>query len=158
MHELNEPESIYRSPHSLLDEGPDTPSTHWFWKVFFWINALLVPLIFAMPFLLENLSIFDYLDQAAWLISLLALFAFAHSKRLFSRRFWRYYAVFYLLWSLYYAGLAPYLLKLETYGQVSEPDLWSLIDPVFILPTVFCMFLYSRPTNPVWFKKPAVQN
>lgn len=135
---------VYKTPESCLDAGNGVKKPNVFWKIFFWIHVLLSLLI---PFVIIESSavhILDYIDILIFSpLVVVCLFCIAYSKMCFTRKV--YTAIFYsyVLWSIFYEVIAPYVLGIPAYGETAIFDFWVIVIPIFLVPTWIALYLLS---------------
>ncbi|WP_045858600.1 hypothetical protein [Teredinibacter purpureus] len=139
---------IYNTPESNveIDKFQSAPSV--FWKIFFWIHIVLILFV---PFAFiesKELHYLDYIDAAIFLpIVAFCLYCYAYSKRPIGSKIYSVLFYSYFLWAIFYEGVAPYILEVPSYGEEAFIDLWVIIIPVFLIPTLFAQYMLTKPIN-----------
>ena len=146
-------ENIYSSPESDVQINEKIrPKRKLVWKIFFWFNiavAMLLPLAF---FMFEAIEIIDIVDLIIYPFTLVALFGYAYTKKIFTKKLWEILAIIYPLWFIFYEFTAPFALGMPSYGEAQQLDMWILLSFVFGIPTILCLYFYSFKSSEVWHK------
>ena len=102
------PDNPYRPPDSSIEPPQQKPVNTIWWKIFFWITALMTTLTVAIIPLLGGLNLLDYLDLIIYLIALAGLYGFAFYKPIGQVLFWRYFFYILLFEAIIYSGILPF--------------------------------------------------
>ncbi len=144
-------EEIYKTPESELGLN-EKVTPHGFWRFYFWIHAVLLPVMVATPFILKKVSVLDYVDLAAFLVETIMVFGYAYSKRIFSKLFWEVFFTFYIVWVVVYGFVLPFGFDIQQYGEQTKLDFWFLIDPVFYILSIIVLYYYVFKSQQIWLK------
>ena len=108
---------IYKAPKSeLKNSGRDSFRPNRLWKVFFWLNVVLIILLILVLFSEGNMTIFDYFDASMFLISVVGLYGYVYQRRLGNVKLWRIFCFVYPLWYFFYIVVVGFILKISQYG------------------------------------------
>lgn len=141
-------DEAYKTPESNLTlEMEHQPRPHWFWRLYFWLHVGMAPLLVIGILLVDNLSLFDYLDLAISPPIFVALYGFAYAKKIGVQLFWRAFSIIYPLWMIFYFVIVGLVLKIPQYGEAVEVDGWLIIDPIFAVITSCALWLYASSFN-----------
>lgn len=118
------------------------PRAHLFWRVYALFLSTLLLFIFRMS-LRNTYSVWDYVDHPLTIVSLLGVWCYAFSWKLFGPRFWLGVLAAIVLWDIVYN------LFLRTFGQwgVSSPlGLVTIlaIGLALFFPEYIALFNYAR--------------
>jgi len=146
-----EMEDIYKTPESEVGED-EKVRPHGFWRVFFWVHLVILPILLVMPFFVENLSVYDYIDLGTFIGEIVMLFGYAYSKRIFRASFWKAYLIFYVGWVVAYGFVMPFGFDIPQYGEQTTLDIWFALDPIFYILSISALYFYSFKSPRIWTK------
>ena len=142
--------NIYKAPDSNLsrdDEAEQKPNIAW--KIFFWLfTPLMLITIFGILFI-ENLNALDYIDVFIFLLTLLGLYGYAFSKKIATRAVWKVVFYTFIIWSVFYEAISPFILNIPQYGVAAEIDMWLLLNIIY-LPLFISLYFYSFKSEHIW--------
>ncbi len=144
-------EGIYKTPESELEVNKKF-RPHGFWRFYFWIHAVLLPVLVGAPFIFEKVSVLDYVDLAAFLIETIMVFGYAYSKRIFTNLFWKIFLSFYIVWVVAYGFVMPFGFDIPQFGEKTKLDTWFLIDPIFYILSITVLYYYVFKSPQMWRK------
>ncbi len=124
-----------------------------FWKVFFFISAMLMVLALLGIAVLDKslLSVFDYIDIFLSLISITGLFGFAFYKSIGNVVFWRYFFYAVLLETIIYNVIFP-MFGVEQFGAAVTIDIWFIPQVICCYFFLFAMHSYAYRCPFIWDK------
>ena len=119
-----------------------------FWKIYFWILAVTLPLYhYGMGFH----RIWEILDFLVNIIFILAVFGFCWEKAIFKRIFWKVFGPVFILWVAVYTFLIPELPKLS---EIEMPNGMKNFDFFFSLAItilgIIVLYLYGYRSFDLW--------
>lgn len=139
----------YRPPTADLGSGDRKPTNNIWWKIFFWISAVLMLLgVVTLPFI-EGVTILDYADVILSVIAVVGLFGFAFYRPIGKVVFWRYFFYIVLLESIAYTLLLP-AIGYERFGEENAYDIWYAVEVVYALLFLCALNLYAYKRPIVW--------
>lgn len=136
---------VYKAPKSdlgfnLIDNRPNI-----LWRVFFWINVILMLLVPLAIFSSTSIHVLDYIDLfISSPLVLFCLFSYAYSKKTLRPQIYSLCFYTYVLWVILYEVIAPFILGIPSYGEVYVLDSWVLLTLVFVVPSCIAMFRLSK--------------
>ena len=126
-----------------------------FWKIYFWLLVCLTVLGSGVTFSEENFGIIEIIDLPMTLISIIGLYGYVFSKRIYTQSFWFFFFWVYLVFCFVY----PVLSDIDIF--VNDPELSTaenkfiniftivLLIPL-VLPSYIGLLLYALPSNKLW--------
>ncbi|MDH5354895.1 MAG: hypothetical protein OEY09_10675 [Gammaproteobacteria bacterium] len=141
----------YKTPDAdLAIDKVQKPKTIW-WKVFFFLSALIMILAVGGLFVMEEtvFSYVEWLDLATTAINFVGLFGLAFNVAIGRQSFWKYFFYFNLIATLIYLIIFP-LAGIEMYGLVTELDISYAIGIVFGFLFVWAPYLYGFKRPQIW--------
>lgn len=141
----------YQTPESdLTTEEAQLPKTLW-WKIFFFLNAILMLLVIVSIVFLDEMTfgLWESIDMATSLIVTVSLFGLAFNKTIGKQVFWQYFFYAYLVLSIAFFLLFP-VLGIDLYGQTQEFDGAFAIGLVFGFLYVWASYVYAYKRNQLW--------
>lgn len=149
----------YEAPKSRLDnsnQGDDESTNTLAWKVFFWITATLALLTVLGISLIENLTLFDYIDIVLSIITTVGLYGFAYYKPISILGkgviFWRYFFYVVFVESLILFTILP-ILGIPIYGEQWNFDQWFLVNILYMTAMLYAVYQYAYRRPFIWPKK-----
>ncbi len=141
----------YKPPDSNPNLPAPKPANSLGWRVFCWLNGLLMTLaIVALP-QMPALTLLDTVDLAVSIVATVGLYGFAYYRPIQTALFWRYFFYLALFEALGYSVLLP-LVGVQRYGQEPAFDGFYLFEIGYAV-LVLCalnMYAYKRPF--IWRK------
>ncbi len=141
----------YQAPESDLTVNQvEMPKTTW-WKVFFFINILIMPLA-VFGFALSGdfkLSIVEYIDLLISFVFIVGLFGLAFNKALGTQAFWKYFFYVLLVDSIIINLIFP-VAGIESYGQKGTIDIYFFIGNLFTGLVLWASYLYGFKRPQIW--------
>jgi hypothetical protein len=121
-----------------------------FFKFYFWFLILFYLAAIALSYGDdEPLNYLDRFDLLIGSLTLLGIFGYGYSKRIFSTLFWKCYLPLLVVWEIYYfydlSDSAPEFFT-EDYGMAFMIFIW-LVFALLAFPSYVAIYLYGREKN-----------
>ncbi len=137
---------IYRPPNSYLGINlNETTRPHRFWRVFFWINAAFIPLIFLLLVIVDDISVYDYIDLIVFGLIFIGLYSYGFEKNIFPSVLWKIACLLYPMWFIFYELAGPFFLDMTYYGEPGTVDVFTLISLLFFVPGAVVLYFLGFP-------------
>ena len=123
-----------------------------FWKIYFYVSVVLAIIGYVMIFLSPGAGIIEAISLVVSLASTLGIFGYVFCKKIFSPAVWLpvlllsfgFSVAYYFLTHIdFSAGMDPIT------NLISQAFGWGFAAPGYI-----ALYLYSKPTNPIWSNAP----
>jgi hypothetical protein len=102
------------------------------------------------------ITVNDYLNIVASLVSITGLFGYAFKKRIFRQDFWVYWFLVLVFWDLIYNLSLSYIINTPEYldGLHNLYFFWvTILLPIIIrIPLYISIFLYGYRSKLIWLK------
>ena len=137
----------YEIPESEM-EPENSGKRSVFWKIYFVIITLLTILGSSMFYSMPGFGWAEIVSMVVSAIFTVGLFGFVFNKKIVAHNFWLITLVISLVWSILYYFVAGVDLKMGLDQQsflIEQLMGWSISAPAYV-----GLYLYSRPTHPVW--------
>ncbi|TDJ64295.1 MAG: hypothetical protein E2O36_01965 [Proteobacteria bacterium] len=139
----------YQSPGADVDSGGQGPENNIWWKIYFWLNIILMIMGFmAFPFI-EGITLFDYLDIIVSLIAIVGLFGFAFYRPIGDVVFWRYFFYITLIESFAYVFVVP-LIGYERFGQAPNFGAMFIFEVIYVWILCCALYFYAYKRSFIW--------
>lgn len=142
-------DSPYLPPKSEIAVTGPTPA-HGFWKAFFWLHVVMIPLVAVGLTAAKDIGPFDYVDLLLFVVIVLALFGLTHGKPLFKQGFWKAFAIAYPAWVLLYEAILPFAFNIPHYGEAATVGPLLAFALAISAVTALALYLYAFRSNPLW--------
>lgn len=140
----------YTPPQSPLDATPTATGPGTFWKIFFWFNAVMFPLIAIGLAMVPALSLLDAIDIALYLVFLVALYGYVFSKKIASQQTWKVACYVYPAWVVVYEFILPFGFGMPKYGESAPPGFNEVFSVVFSVLIVLTFHRYAFRSDALW--------
>jgi len=141
----------YKTPQSELTTGQmPLPKTFW-WKILFYIWALLLALIFVGFALMDEIpiGILEAADLSFSMVMIVAMFGLAFNKAIGKQVFWQYFFYVNFITTVISSIVYP-VFGIEIYGVVSEFNIEFVIGLVFAALAVWASYVYGYRRGMLW--------
>jgi len=116
--------------------------------MYFWLLIIVV----IPSYLLQGFGhVWDFVDVAIFLMTMVGFFAFCWKKKIFNRLFWKGFFVVCVSWSLiyqYFLPLPPHVAELN-FGGLPRHVLATLAL-VFFIPLAIAIYRYAFRQDGIW--------
>jgi hypothetical protein len=140
-------ESPYAPPASDVYMEPEFKRSV-LWKIYFYISVVLSIFGYAVIFFTPGAGVIEVVSLVVSLASTLGIFGFIFCKKIFSPSVWLAVLLLSFGYSVAYYFLTHIDLSagLDPMGNlISQAIGWG-----FAIPGYIALYLYSKPTNPIW--------
>ncbi len=130
--------------------GPETPTIKRsiMWKIYFVIIALLNLVGLASLYFVPNADIAELVSGILAVAALVGLYGYVFSKKILNNTIWLGVLIAYMAWT----GLYYFVTNVNLTANLTDTQFWISqgVNLVFAVPIFLGLFLYSRPTYPLW--------
>lgn len=99
--------------------------------------------------IMQNLTLFDYVDFLLSLIGTAGLWGFAYYKPVGKLVFWRYYFYVVLIESFVVTFLFP-LLNIPVYGEITEFNSMFIVGCIYMAAILYAIYQYAYRRPFIW--------
>ena len=145
-------EHPYRPPQAPLGNSEPPTSNTLGWKIFFWALAMLTLMAMGALPPLGALSIFDKVDLALTIVTLIGIFGFAYYHPVLNVVFWRYF-FYVVLFDVFLLSVVFPLLGVPRYGHVATLGIDYLFELLFSGVLLFALYGYAYRRPFIWVSK-----
>jgi len=140
--------NLYKPPESDLDiEGTGNNRPYIFWRIFFWINIAISPLILIVISSVEDINFLDYIDLIFFAFIIAVLYLYSYGKKLKYAWLWKTLSFLYPVWYLFYEIIGPLTIDMTHYGEPAVVDNFIIISILFFIPSTYALYAYAFKTN-----------
>jgi len=140
--------NLYKPPESDLEiAGAGINQPNILWRIFFWINVILSPLILLVIFSVDSLNSLDIIDLLFFAVIIRVLYLYSYARELNHEWVWKILSFLYPIWYLFYEFLGPLTLDMTHYGSPAVIDRYIIISIIFFIPSAYALFAHAFKSN-----------
>ncbi|MEM7562304.1 MAG: hypothetical protein AAF353_04535 [Pseudomonadota bacterium] len=134
----------YQPPESDVELGDQFKRSVW-WKIYFFFITIISALGFIFFLFDPNFGIAEMLSIASWVVATIGLYGFVFMKEIYKPKFWLYFLIYYIAFSLLYY----FITKIDLRAGMSETMFYasSIFGWILALPGYYALYAYSKPAR-----------
>lgn len=140
----------YTPPQSPLDATPTANGPGTFWKIFFWFNMVMLPLIVIGVAMAPALSVMDVIDVTVYALFLVALYGYVFGKRIGAQQSWKIACYVYPAWFVLYEFVLPFGFGMPKYGDAEPLGFAEVLAVVLGALTLLTFHRYAFRSETLW--------